>query len=128
MQKHKYRAYIEEYDEILPVLFIDFVNNAFCVIPTAELEGGNQIEIKDRMNLLDQFTGKRDNNGKDIYKNDIIKTNTGIIGVIDYNSNYACFIIKTDKNEHVLYTDEIEIIGNKYQNSELLNNKKESLC
>ena len=57
MQEHKYRAYIEEYDEVLPVLFIDFMNNAFCVMPIAELEGRNQIEIKDRMNLLDQFTG-----------------------------------------------------------------------
>jgi len=73
MNNIKFRAWIEEYQELCDVPYIDFCNNCFYILPYAELEGGNQIEIKDKMHLLEQFTGQKDRTGTELYENDIVK-------------------------------------------------------
>jgi len=67
----KARAWLEDYKELLPVCSIDFVNDEFCVLPYAELEGGGQITVKG-LDKLEWFTGLQDNRHKDIYEGDII--------------------------------------------------------
>lgn len=81
------------------------------------------------------FTGLNDKNGKEIYEGDIIKT-TGYTGFVEYESQAAQYWIKWVKNGNrymsfnATYGDEtgmtcdyLEIIGNIYENPELLNNK-----
>lgn len=81
-----------------------------------------------------QYTGLKDRNEKEIYKGDIARNKLGSIGVIEYHSSWAAFYFKLaiGKNEDgdiVKMTSSIpmwrewatlEVIGNIYENPELL--------
>jgi|SRR3990167_5855617 len=83
-----------------------------------------QLSLPDDDLKLMQFTGLKDKNGKEIYEGDILsskpltKKETERIGtsnniVVEWNKEYACFNIGYPEYEH-------EIIGNIYENPELL--------
>lgn len=89
--------------------------------------------------VLMQFTGLYDKNGKEIYEGDIIhacseeRFDKGIGSVYFKNGNYRILWKLKGKHSLLGYTDRfrstnrlyIEIIGNIYENPELLNNLKE---
>ncbi len=60
--KPEFVYYSQEYKELLPVLEIDFVNDCFYVLPTAELEGGNWIAVQG-LEKLQQVSGKDSHEG-----------------------------------------------------------------
>src|SRR3990167_4634455 len=90
---------------------------------SVELNEG--IEMAQSVWKLMQFTGLLDKNGKEIYEGDIVKTED-FTGYIWYRS--PDFVIRQDigsNNEHT-YLDffrKCEIIGNIFENSELLTNQ-----
>ena len=74
--------------------------------------------------IIMQFTGLHDKNGKEIYEGDIVtysgitSNNEKIIRIISYNTDYARF----QSGMYLLDNIElIEVIGNIYENPELLN-------
>lgn len=76
---------------------------------------------------LMQYTGLKDKNGREIYEGDILKTNNRTIRTVVFE--WGCFDAVND------YTDEpvgsflesaIEVIGNLYENPELLQNVNRS--
>ena len=70
---------------------------------------------------LGQYTGLKDKNGKEIYEGDIVKNALGDIGKIIYIDKYSAFIVKGWENGYKLwFEDNIEVIGNIYDNPELL--------
>ena len=71
------------------------------------------------------YTGLKDKNGKEIYDFDILKTNLGNIGIVGHSFSICWHIgYKTNRENHVMAlwneTNRIEIIGNIYENAELL--------
>ena len=76
--------------------------------------------------ILMQYTGLHDKNGKEIWENDIVEITRECIyekGIIIFKD--GCFFIKSKENLLALYNCElynykIKIIGNIYDNPELL--------
>lgn len=70
-----------------------------------------------------QYTGLKDKNGKEIYEGDILEYTTEIsskktIGKVEFYN--GCFVVGRPK-DYIYIIDNIEIIGNIYENPELLN-------
>jgi len=76
-----------------------------------------------------EYTGRKDCKGKEIYEGDIVHLSSGSIGQISYNTHNTGFTLtpnKTNQRSEVvldnLHTG-MEVIGNIYENLELLEDK-----
>lgn len=83
---------------------------------------------------IGQFTGLHDNNGKEIYEGDILRIDNNVRAInaqVEYSETFAQYIITNtgdivDEGEPLGdYEEDIEVIGNIYDNPELLGGKDE---
>jgi uncharacterized phage protein (TIGR01671 family) len=80
---------------------------------------GNHVKLEHHE--LMQFTGLKDKNGKEIYEGDIINHPVCERGKVVYFEPYASFKVeKGDFLYDINMNEESEIIGNIYQNPELI--------
>jgi len=123
MKEIKFRAW----DRTEKKIYKDVVGIRFypgCIDVTIRDEGGFA-EMQD-VNLI-ALTGLKDKNAKEICDGDIIKTQRGNIGLVRHSLS-VCWHLKyrhqTDNSEKIIQLWEIlhdmEIIGNIYENPELL--------
>ena len=91
--------------------------------------GWNDVEIDP--STLGQYTGLKDKNGKEIYEGDIVKSIGGKIGYVVFLAQEMGYVVVWDncdtrlghRNRGGGYGDDlsIEVIGNIYDNPELIN-------
>lgn len=84
--------------------------------------------------VLMQSTGLKDKNGVEIFEGDIVKKTNGSIGYVVYLQQEAGFVVVLKKSDYRLghrntgesYTEATnhEVIGNIYENSELLEEQR----
>lgn len=90
-------------------------------INSPELEGEFLVD-KD---TVGQYIGVNDKNGKEIYEDDIILSDDGKIGQVQWFEEHLAFMIwcVTDNKVYFAYDNDfskIEVIGNVYENADLL--------
>lgn len=110
-----YRNYIKQFTKHE---WIDNLDNNR--VKTYQTSADFQIEEK----TLGQYTGLKDKNGTKIFEGDIVN----MLNITDYpmqikwNKKWARFIFYNlvDKTEMNLFTEQCEVIGNIYDNPELI--------
>ena len=124
MRVPKFRAWTEEgevmYYDVYPfkddTLLLSYDEIAFDEVPASDF-------------ILMQSTGLKDKNGNEIFEGDIVKftiTNGFDYVVDEYGAvtyKQGAFFIVKDFAEYLIsyvYTKEVEVIGNVYENHELL--------
>ncbi len=121
MREIKFRAWDNDKKilcSVTDINFSDYSANGVCFGDWSEFS----------INKLMQYTGLKDKNGIEIYEGDIVKSRLGI-GFIDYTDSYfrifRPFVFssnlcnETDSNE-LESKNRVEVIGNIYENLELL--------
>lgn len=136
MREIKFRAYIKrDYNKelvgkILEVSSLHLKKNKVIIGYSISKSnyGNKSFNYKD-IELM-QYTGLKDKNGKEIYEGDIVSFNLksdnegqpNIIGYIEYQTTFSGYKIMSFKGSFALDYNikDIEVIGNIYENSELL--------
>ena len=72
-----------------------------------------------------QYVGLKDKNDKKIFEGDIVKDLLGDVGVVVYSTKHSAFEVKGWENGYRFWHDiDIEVIGNVFDNKELLGERQ----
>lgn len=136
MREIKFRAFNKAERKMCRVVSIDFTGFITVRFPEFEHESDdyNDQMLIEEFEPLMQYTGLKDKNGKEIYEGDIVETVTasgnpfGTIDVVRYQDGGFKLVDDTDSLLPIYIGDKevisIEIIGNIYENPELLEKSK----
>lgn len=136
MRNIKYKLYSPSWNKVFRVTNIAFNKQGLIetvAVPMKdalpEYYGDTNLVLdlypKDKIELL-EFTGHYDIEGNEIYTGYIVSfmvNDKTYIGVIEWSNEYASFLVKTKDyyEEYLNEIDEIIVLGNIYENKELLN-------
>lgn len=132
MRNIKYKAYIKEYNKIADVEILELLPNGevqSVVIRDDELNEEVYRVTKGQFELM-EFIGLCDSKGIEICTGSIVRivtteTKENLIGEVIYYEGNAMYLVETTREDYfTLMPDdicEIEVIGNIYQDKELIN-------
>ncbi len=134
MREQKFRVWEPINKEVVYLDFALYEHNSYSKENYFVLPMARQCTAKDYiyMNLdaidIMQYIGLEDINKKEIYEGDIVKTKYGIER-IEYFDKEARFRITnynggSDKISDYIYDGGLEVIGNVYENKDLLGNRE----
>ena len=119
----KFRAWDKETQSLRCVLVIDWLNDLL------DLDSGLIERQFDEVELM-QSTGLKDKNGVEVFQGDIVRCTRGCPHEVVWLKEYAGMYVGgmpawylSGLNEGYAWTGEEEIIGNIYENPELLEEK-----
>lgn len=135
MNNLKFRAWHKELKEMEPVLLMCLVNEYVNVLPARNLEGGSQEQWNFKGVILMQSTGLKDSNGVEIFEGDIVKwLMEDEPYQIVYDSKRLLWTGQGIWSEYEDYLNDLnlnpevfEIIGNIYEQPELLEVENEKI-
>lgn len=128
MRELKFRAWSEEHGR-----YCDFVT----LDRDGQWLGWLEIWIENRKSFLtttdiiiEQYTGLKDKNDNEIYEGDLVSCGTiegNPVGLVGFSTEFGCWEVLDPNHafggenftEH--YCNEMEVVGNIHENSELLN-------
>jgi len=132
----KFRAFVENYNQLYPVGIFDF-NQREVFLWTGN---GHIRKRLDKVPIM-QYIFRKDDNGKEIYEDDIVKFRTKLgeniahgIGIVKRTEDsWKVKVLRCDKYtiykpkglipfEHITH---VKVIGNAYENPELLDEEEE---
>ena len=120
MREIKFMAWHKEKKILREVLEISF-SGGYVIL--AGFGSFGEIEAPIRDVELMQYTGLKDKNDKEIYEGDILTWGNNVIAKVYYADDLAmfrCVIEGTDEFDLFAFNQEASIIGNIYENKELL--------
>lgn len=121
----KFRAWDKEKEMMFNPSSVNWKSGTLWV---CNVNGENRLEyelINPKAELM-QFTGLLDKNGEEIYEGDIVKTKYQPKAQMIWEDEEACFAFLTiddvvkDNKMYGFHDMEVEIIGNIYENPDLL--------
>ena len=137
MEENKYRAYDAQNNKMIYYTWEDLIDAAVATGTCNHWISDNirdliriaEYDYSERMRML--YTGKKDGNGKEIYAGDIIYKERlspddpaygfyGDNGIVEYDNDMMGFVITIVDGNQILNIDNFVIIGNKYENPELI--------
>ena len=129
MKETKFKAWDKENKKMVSVISLhDKHYLSFCVYSTSQSSDGITELDYDKCELM-QFTGLKDRNGKEIFEGDVLQINPKGLKYFIVQSfildTYTLWKMIAERlnNPMKKYT-KIEVIGNIYENPELLEDKK----
>jgi len=122
MREIKFRAWEPESKEMFRVVGVYFPNENSKSQDIIVNGRGGSANIKPEH--LMQYTGLKDKNGKEIYEGDICRVEYKEPQEIKFTNGGFYFGSGTPMANFHLWSEKIEIIGNIYENPELLTNKE----
>ena len=121
----RYRAWHKTWEEMGRITFIRYKKSGeiFHLSFRRNIYNGNiygGLVKLDEIELM-QSTGLVDKNGKEIFEGDIVKCN-GLLGTIEsFKAMWVCSFVKYNNYQKLgFFVQEIEVVGNVYENPELL--------
>ena len=128
MREIKFRCWSKERKGIGIITKINFLTNE-CDYSLGKKKGNTDFGWTSLDNvILMQYTGLKDKNGKEIYEGDIIRNTKKddeyeYLFVVEFTCDAYCgYCIKGKDESYTVYNrwEDLEVIGNIYENSELI--------
>ena len=135
MRAIKFKAYVKAYNVIVDVdrLGLNLDGSVQEIIVTekdlGQYDSNEWTDLQAGEFELLEYTGYKDKSGREIYEGDVVRitltqTQETRKGEVIYYAGNACFLVETANEEYFTFMScdicEIEVLGNKYENKELM--------